>query len=68
MKVSNALDIFSSSTNLVGGTTLVRAKHDDVGRGVGELLTMELLVLLEELHVSTTALKAICVKSVFGIV
>jgi hypothetical protein len=53
------------STNLVGGTTLVGTEHDDVGRSIGELLTVKFLVLLEELHVSTTALKAICKISQF---
>lgn len=43
------------STYLVGGTALVWTEHDHVGSGVGELLLVELLVLLEELQVGTTA-------------
>ena len=56
----------SQDTDLVGGTTLVGTKHDNIGRGVGEFLAMELLVLLEELHISTTALEAIYVASVLA--
>ena len=48
-------------TNLVRGAALVGAKHDDVWRGIGEFLTVQLLVLLKKLQVSTTALEAICV-------
>jgi hypothetical protein len=44
---------------LVGGTTLVRAKHDHVGRRVGELLGVESFVVLEELHVGTTTFQTI---------
>jgi hypothetical protein len=44
---------------LVGSTALVGTKHDDVGRSVGELLSVESCVVLEELHVRTTALKAV---------
>ena len=44
--------------DLVGGAALVGTEHDDVGRGVGELLGVEGLVVLEELHVGTTALEA----------
>ena len=40
---------------LVGGTALVRTKHDHVGGSVGELLGVKLLVLLEKLEVGTTA-------------
>jgi hypothetical protein len=40
---------------LVGSSTLVRTEHDDIRRGVGELLSMKLLVILKELHVGTTA-------------
>ena len=43
------------STYLVGGTALVGTKHDHVGSSVGELLLVELLVLLKELQVGTTA-------------
>jgi hypothetical protein len=45
---------------LVGGTALVGTKHDDIGRSVGELLGVKCLVVLEKLHVRTTALQAIC--------
>jgi hypothetical protein len=41
-------------TYLVGSTALVGTKHDHVGSGVGELLLVELLVLLEELEIGTT--------------
>ena len=44
-----------SRVYLVGGTALVGTEHDHVGGGVGELLGMKLLVVLEELHVGTTA-------------
>jgi hypothetical protein len=44
---------------LVGSTTLVGTEHDHVGSSVGELLGVELLVLLEELHVGTTANKGV---------
>lgn len=40
---------------LIGGTALVRAKHNDIGGGVGEFLGVKLLVLLEKLHVGATA-------------
>lgn len=43
------------STYLVGGTALVGAEHDHIRGGVGELLLVELLVLLEELQIGTTA-------------
>ena len=46
-------------TDLVGGTALVGAKHDDVGRSVGELFGVERLVVLEEFHVCTTTFKTI---------
>ena len=39
---------------LVGGAALVRAKHDDIGSGVREFLSVKLLVLLEKLHIGTT--------------
>lgn len=44
---------------LVGRTTLVRTKHDHVGRSIGELLSMQLLIVLQQLHICTTALEAI---------
>lgn len=46
-------------TDLVGGTALVGAKHDDVGRSVGELFGVERLVVLEEFHVCTATFKTI---------
>jgi hypothetical protein len=46
-------------TDLVGGTALVGAKHDDVGRSVGKLFSVECLVVLEEFHVCTTTFKTI---------
>jgi hypothetical protein len=51
--------VAEDEVDLVGRTTLVRAKHDDVGRGVGELIRLERLVILEELHVGTTALETL---------
>lgn len=50
--------VTEDEVNLVGGAALVRAEHDDVGRGVGELFGVEGLVVLEELHVGTTTLEA----------
>jgi hypothetical protein len=44
---------------LVGSTAFVGTEHDDVGRGVGELFCVKSLVVLEELHVGTTALKTV---------
>jgi hypothetical protein len=44
---------------LVGGTALVGTKHNDVWGAVGELLGVEGLVVLEKLHVRTTALEAV---------
>jgi hypothetical protein len=40
---------------LVGGTALVGTEHDHVGGAVGELLLVELLVVLKKLQVGTTA-------------
>jgi hypothetical protein len=40
---------------LVGGTALVGTEHDHVRGGVGELLLIELLVILKKLQVGTTA-------------
>jgi hypothetical protein len=45
---------------LVGSTALVGTEHDHVWGGVGEFLGVKSSVLLEELEVSTTALKAVC--------
>lgn len=47
---------------LVGGTALVRSKHDDVRRGVGELLGVKGGIVLKELQVGTTAVKTVCVR------
>jgi hypothetical protein len=55
-QVSNA----KHTAYLVGGTALIRTEHDDVRRGVRELLGVERLVVLEELHVCTTTLEAVC--------
>jgi hypothetical protein len=49
-----------SNAYLVGGTALVGSKHDNVGRSVGELLSVKCLVVLKQLHVRTTALQAVC--------
>lgn len=53
------LDIKALISYLVGSTALVGTEHDHVGSRVGELLGVELLVLLEELHVGTTANKGV---------
>lgn len=50
----------SEKPYLVGSTALVGTEHDDVGRRVGELLSVESCVVLEELHVRTTALETVC--------
>jgi hypothetical protein len=50
----------SEGTYLVGGTALVRTKHDNVRGGIREFVLVELLVLLEELEVGATALEAVC--------
>ena len=47
--------VTEDEVNLVSGTALVRAEHDDIGSAVGELLLVELLVLLEKLKVGTAA-------------
>ena len=61
-------DIFdgnvNSWTNLVGGTALVGTKHDNVGRGVGELFGVKCAIVLEELHVCTSTLETACIESV----
>lgn len=46
-------------TYLVGGTALVGTEHDHVGGGIGEFFLMKRLVVAKQLHVSTTALKAL---------
>ena len=50
--------VAEDEVDLVGGATLVGTEHDDVGRGVGELFGVEGAVILEELHVGTSTLKA----------
>jgi len=45
------------STYLVGGTAFVGTKHDDIWRGIGELVRGQGLVVSEQLHVGTTALE-----------
>jgi len=52
--------VVDDQVDLVGGTTLVGAKHDNVGGDVGELILVESLVVTEELQVSTATLKTIC--------
>lgn len=42
---------------LVGGATFVGTKHNDIGRSVGELFGLELLVVLKKFHVCATAFK-----------
>jgi hypothetical protein len=54
------LAILREASYLVGSTALVGSEHDDVGRSVGELLSVESCVVLEELHVRTTALETVC--------
>lgn len=51
--------VVEDEVNFVGVATLVRTKHDDVGRGVAELLLVKSLVVTQELHVSTTALETL---------
>jgi hypothetical protein len=51
--------VSENEMNLVGSTALVGTEHDNVGRSIGELIPMELLILLEELEVGTTALEAL---------
>ena len=52
--------VVHNQVNLVGGATLVGTEHDDVWRGVGELILVKSLVVAEKLQVSTTTLKTIC--------
>ena len=51
--------VLEDEVDLIGSATLIRTEHNDIGRGVGKLLGVELLVILEELHVGSTALKTI---------
>jgi hypothetical protein len=46
---------------LVGGTTLIGTEHNNIWGGVGELIGVKSRVVLEELHVSTTALETVCI-------
>jgi hypothetical protein len=57
--LDHVISEMQSCPYLVGGTALVRAEHDDVGRSIGELLGVKCLVVLEQLHVRTTALQAV---------
>ena len=50
--------VVEDEVNLVGVAALIRAEHDHVGGGVGELVLVEGLGLPEELQVGTTALEA----------
>ncbi len=52
--------VVEDEVDLVGVAALVGAEHDDIRRGIGELLLVESLVLTEELQVSTTALETVC--------
>lgn len=56
--------VAEDEVDLVGGTALVGTEHDNVWGSVGELLGVKGLVVLEELHVGTTALQASCLVSV----
>ena len=58
--VSFILSLVHVQKYLIRCATLVRAKHDNVGRRVGELFGVELLVVLEQLHVGSTTLQSIC--------
>ena len=55
--------VVEDEVDLVGVAALIRAEHDHVRGRVGELLLVESLGVTEELHVSTTALEAICTKA-----
>jgi hypothetical protein len=57
MSMCGKLSCFS--TDLIGSATFIGAKHDDIGRSVGELFRVERLVFLEKFHVCTTAFKTI---------
>lgn len=51
--------VVEDEVDLVGVAALVGTKHDDVGSGIGELLTVKVLVFPEELQVGTAALEAV---------
>lgn len=46
-------------SHLVCGTAFVGTKHDDIRRGIGKFLSVELLVVLKELHVGATTLQTV---------
>ena len=50
--------VAEDEVDLVRGAALVGPKHDDVGRSVGELVGLKGFVVLEELHVGSTAFEA----------
>jgi hypothetical protein len=52
--------VIKDEMNLVGVATLIRAKHDYVGRGVREFILVESLVVPKELHIRSTTFKTIC--------
>ena len=62
VSLQHSLPLFAlrDRSYLVGGTALVGTKHNHIGSGVGELLGVELLVLLEKLQVGTTANQSVC--------
>ena len=49
-------------TDLVGGATFIRPKHDNVGGSVGELFGVECLIVLEEFHICTTTFQTVLCK------
>jgi len=51
--------VAEDEVDLISGTALVRPEHDDVRRGIGELLGVESLVVLEKLHIRSTTLEVI---------
>lgn len=51
--------VVEDEVDLVGSAALVGAEHDDVRRGVAELILVESLSVSEELQVSTTTLKSL---------
>ena len=44
---------------LVGRTTFVRTEHDHIGRSIREFLSVQSLVVLQQLHIGAATLKAI---------
>lgn len=55
--------VVEDKVDFVSVSTLVWAKHDDVGRSIGEFLTMEVFVLAKKLEVCTTAFETACTDS-----